>query len=1208
MTKPAHYRIARYPDGTLRWAFSHTTGYEWVNTGVVIPSNVWSHVAVTYDNGLVESFLNGRLIHSQQLTGDLVAAGDPNASLTIGGRSDLTATLYGTLDDLQIYGAALDAADLDAIAQAGSGSLCIPYRSTMTLTAPSTIPYGPTFRATLLLRDEAGNPLAGKEVLLSSHVGGTGSYAASGRTDAAGLMSYDLRIDSNAALGEYPHAVSATFDGDNLYAGSSAEASATLVAGDPALTWPAPAPIVYGTALDAPMLNASANTSGTFSYSPAAGTILNAGTHTLTVTFTPDDPDRWTEAMKTTAIVVNKAAPSIAVTGGTFTYDKQAHPGSATATGVLGEALSPLELLYDETSATPPINAGAHTVRASFAGSENYTAGQSAAVPLTINKAVPVVEISGDALFYTGTPRHATVTVRGVGGDTLNPYTVLYNGDGVLPVQAGTYAVHVEFGGNLNYEAAIGDGTLVINKTTPIMSIGAENVTYDGQPHGASAGVVGADNEWLTPVTITYNGSTAEPIDAGVYAVEARYDGSANYEAISRTTSLTIFKAAPYLRWFPGPASIVYGTPLGAAQLSATADVPGTFDYSPAAGTIVNAGTETLTAVFTPADEVNYTTRSMTAALAVSKATPGVVWAHPADVVFGTALGATQLNAGATVPGTFTYTPAAGAVLNAGTHVLGVAFTPDDASNYNGLSTGAVLTVTKAPVTIGWPAPADIVYGTALGAAQLNASAGVPGTFTYSPAAGTVPSAGLTTLSVTFTPGDDNYAGATATVPLNVLKATPAVTWPAPADVVFGALLDASQLNATASEPGTFVYAPAAGTAPGAGTHTLTVTFTPYETANFGTATATVSLNVAKATAVLTWATPQSLVYGAALSSTELNAAANVPGTFTYTPPAGTVLEPGAAHVVGRVHARRRRQLRLVERDHDHRCRARHAVHHVDAARSDHVRDGDRRRAPQRRRQRARQLRVHAAGRHAPGRRFQDLVRDLHAGRCGSLHDRDAHGHADREQEGPGRDVDGPFGDLVRNEPGRPQLNAASDVTGTFTYSPASGTVLAAGSHSLSVMFVPDDAANHTAATADVTLTVDKAAAAVTWTAPDAIVYGTALGAAQLNAAANVPGTFAYSPSAGAVLAAGSHALSVSFTPDDAANYTGGTAGVTLSVAAGVHVDHVAGAWRNRLRHRARSRAAERGGRRARHLRVLAVGGHGARGRVAHAPGDVHAG
>ena len=51
----AQYRIARYPDGTLRWAFNHTTGFNWVNTGVVIPGNLWSHVAVTYDAGLVKT-------------------------------------------------------------------------------------------------------------------------------------------------------------------------------------------------------------------------------------------------------------------------------------------------------------------------------------------------------------------------------------------------------------------------------------------------------------------------------------------------------------------------------------------------------------------------------------------------------------------------------------------------------------------------------------------------------------------------------------------------------------------------------------------------------------------------------------------------------------------------------------------------------------------------------------------------------------------------------------------------------------------------------------------------------------------------------------------------------------------------------------------------------------------------------------------------
>src|SRR5689334_4537465 len=95
---------------------------------------------------------------------------------------------------------------------------------------------------------------------------------------------------------------------------------------------------------------------------------------------------------------------------------------------------------------------------------------------------------------------------------------------------------------------------------------------------------------------ITNNGSTTMPVNAGVYTVEARYDGSANYTPISRSLTLTISQAVPYLRWFPGPGTIVYGTPLGAAQLNATSDVPGSFAYTPAAGAILNVGSYQVTA------------------------------------------------------------------------------------------------------------------------------------------------------------------------------------------------------------------------------------------------------------------------------------------------------------------------------------------------------------------------------------------------------------------------------------------------------------------------------------------------------------------------------------------------------------------------------------------------------------------------------------
>ena len=77
-----------------------------------------------------------------------------------------------------------------------------------------------------------------------------------------------------------------------------------------------------------------------------------------------------------------------------------------------------------------------------------------------------------------------------------------------------------------------------------------------------------------------------------------------------------------------------------------------------------------------------------------------------------------------------------------------------------------------SPVT--WPTPADIFYGTALGATQLNASSSVPGTFAYNPPTGTVLSAGSNqTLSVIFTPTDlASYASVTNTVNINVQKKT----------------------------------------------------------------------------------------------------------------------------------------------------------------------------------------------------------------------------------------------------------------------------------------------------------------------------------------------------------------------------------------------------------------------------------------------------
>src|SRR5207247_6942688 len=159
------------------------------------------------------------------------------------------------------------------------------------------------------------------------------------------------------------------------------------------------------------------------------------------------------------------------------------------------------------------------------------------------------------------------------------------------------------------------------------------------------------------------------------------------------------------------------------------------------------------------------------------------------------------------------------------------------------------LAIPPSTPVLTWPAPSAITYGSSLSAAQLNGSADVPGTSTYTPAAGTVLGAGLQTLSVTFQPDDTvDYNPATASVSLQVNQADPIITWPAPAGITFGTPLSATQLDATADVPGTFSYQQALGTVLGAGLQKLSVTFTPTDSLDFTTATASVPLAVSPVT------------------------------------------------------------------------------------------------------------------------------------------------------------------------------------------------------------------------------------------------------------------------------------------------------------------------------------------------------------------------
>jgi len=131
-------------------------------------------------------------------------------------------------------------------------------------------------------------------------------------------------------------------------------------------------------------------------------------------------------------------------------------------------------------------------------------------------------------------------------------------------------------------------------------------------------------------------------LSVGTYTTLASYTGqvTATVSSVTFSSNVTsqenvIFQQAPQIRWTT-PAPIVYGTPLGAAQLDASAPVAGSFSYSPAAGTVLNVGQQTLTAVFTPTDATDYTTATANVILNVVPASPTITLSTSANPVFMT--------------------------------------------------------------------------------------------------------------------------------------------------------------------------------------------------------------------------------------------------------------------------------------------------------------------------------------------------------------------------------------------------------------------------------------------------------------------------------------------------------------------------------------------------------------------------------------------
>ncbi len=106
INKENAYEIARFADGTIRYALMKNGGWIWVNTGCVAPLGQWTHVALAWDNATqqVRVYCNGSLAYTGTFAGPVDVSTYP---LRIGRRQFQGGSAFaGVIDEVLLWNVA----------------------------------------------------------------------------------------------------------------------------------------------------------------------------------------------------------------------------------------------------------------------------------------------------------------------------------------------------------------------------------------------------------------------------------------------------------------------------------------------------------------------------------------------------------------------------------------------------------------------------------------------------------------------------------------------------------------------------------------------------------------------------------------------------------------------------------------------------------------------------------------------------------------------------------------------------------------------------------------------------------------------------------------------------------------------------------------------------------------------------------------------
>jgi sugar lactone lactonase YvrE len=794
-----------------------------------------------------------------------------------------------------------------------------------------------------------------------------GAPLATVAVDGTGKASY---IATGLAVGS--NAFTATFTSAYYLTSTAGPQTANVTQAAQTITFTGlPASVTYAAGLNY-TLGATASSTLPVSYTvtgPAyisTGVLYMTGAGTVAVTASQAGNANYLAATPVTVtIVVNPISVTMVVSGCTASPFAYGSNYSCTVTLSPTAATGSINYVVDGTSFTAPLTTGVasfsvplpaaanHQVVVSYPGQGNYGAAAAQTESFTVTPAVVSVVLSTTTVTPTAEAGLTLLATTSAIGATPAGSIAFYNGGTLLatvPVNgSGTasYTIPYAAGGSQSFTALYAGSSNFVSATSNTLSLTvalaaqsinfappASPVTYGVSPITLYATATSGDAVTFTATGPGFiSGNLLTVTGMGSIVVTANQAGDSNYAA-APPVSYTILVNPIAVTMSPScwNSSFAYGANYTCSvSLSSNAGSPtGSISYSvdgggvqtatlgggtaqfvvtqPAAGShsvaISYPGAGNYAAAATQTESFTVTSAPVNVALTPSN------WSPVAQASFVLTATVTASGAGTPTPsGTVAFydgatllqsLPLAGngvAILtlanglSGGSHTIWAYFTGSSA-NYAANSTSITLTVGQASQFITFTGlPTSATFGAAgpytLGATAtsgLTVSYGVTGPATLNGTTLTIAGAGTVVVTANQA-GNANYSAATpVSQSITVNQAVPIITWNPPASVVVGATLDGTELNATASVPGFFIYTPGAGSVLNAvGVQQIQAVFTPNDTVDYSIVTEVVSITVEPVTVIsggtyTLSANPASLTVTAGSSGTS---------TFTMTPSGG---------------------------------------------------------------------------------------------------------------------------------------------------------------------------------------------------------------------------------------------------------------------------------------------------------------------------------